>query len=87
MVTIQPHFSIYIIYSSSFKIPFSKFFLSSKGRVQDKQSPVDLERVTAFGLTMADAINGGFTLELDSISVSYDATETEEFVYEEYRQS
>lgn len=74
-------------YWQTVNIPFAKFFLSSKGRVQDKQSPVDLERVTAFGLTMADAINGEFTLELDSISASYDATETEEFVYEEYRQS
>lgn len=66
------------------QIPFSKFFLSSQGRVQDKQGPVDLERVTAIGLTMADAINGEFSLELDSISVTYDATESEEFVYEQY---
>ncbi|PIK43136.1 putative complex I intermediate-associated protein 30, mitochondrial [Apostichopus japonicus] len=66
-------------------IPFSKFFLSSQGRVQDKQSPVDLERVTSIGLTMADAINGEFSLELGSIHVTYDATESEEFVYERYQ--
>ncbi|XP_022097358.1 complex I intermediate-associated protein 30, mitochondrial-like isoform X2 [Acanthaster planci] len=71
-------------YWQDVSIPFSKFFLSSRGRIQDKQAVVDLELVNAIGLTMADAIDGEFALEIDSISASYDATHTEEFAYELY---
>nr|XP_054759733.1 complex I intermediate-associated protein 30, mitochondrial-like [Lytechinus pictus] len=72
-------------YWQDITIPFTKFFMSSKGRVQDKQTPPDLESVNAIGLTMGDAVDGEFTLEIDSISVSYDATYTEEYTYEMYK--
>ncbi|XP_038066651.1 complex I intermediate-associated protein 30, mitochondrial-like [Patiria miniata] len=71
-------------YWQDVSIPFSKFFLSSRGRIQDRQAAVDLELVNAIGLTMADAIDGEFALEIDSIAASYDATHTEEFAYEMY---
>ncbi|XP_071478667.1 complex I intermediate-associated protein 30, mitochondrial-like [Diadema antillarum] len=71
-------------YWQDVSIPFTKFFMSSKGRVQDKQTPPDLESVTAVGLTMADAVDGEFALEIDSISVSFDATHTEQYTYEMY---
>ncbi|XP_072166653.1 complex I intermediate-associated protein 30, mitochondrial-like [Diadema setosum] len=71
-------------YWQDVSIPFTKFFMSSKGRVQDKQTPPDLESVTAIGLTMADAVDGEFALEIDSISVSFDATHTEQYTYEMY---
>ena len=76
---------IILICLNSQQIPFSKFFLSSRGRIQDKQAAVDLELVNSVGLTMADAVDGEFALEIDSISASYDATHSEEFAYELYR--
>lgn len=35
------------------KIPFSKFFLASKGRVQDKQFPIPLNKITNLGLSVS----------------------------------
>ncbi|GLV32819.1 Complex I intermediate-associated protein 30 kDa [Carabus blaptoides fortunei] len=67
------------------KIPFSKFFLSSKGRIQDKQGPIPLDRVTNVGITAGDKINGSFSLEIDYIGVEYDPNITEEFAYEMYK--
>lgn len=71
-------------YWQDISIPFTKFFMSSRGRVQDKQTPPDLESVNSIGLTMGDAVDGEFMLEVDSIAVSYDATYTEEYTYEMY---
>ncbi|XP_071961902.1 complex I intermediate-associated protein 30, mitochondrial-like [Antedon mediterranea] len=65
-------------------VPFSKFFLSNKGRIQDKQSAIDLEIINCIGLTMADAVDGEFALEIDLISAEYDPTHTEDFAYETY---
>lgn len=66
------------------KIPFSKFFLGSKGRVQDKQSPIPRNRVTNFGISVGDAINGPFRLEIDYIGLEFDPNHEEEFAYEMY---
>lgn len=65
------------------KIPFSKFLLSAKGRVQDKQSAVCLDRITHVGIT-AGRIDGPFNLEIDYIGVEMDPEHTEEFAYEMY---
>ncbi|VVC87119.1 unnamed protein product [Leptidea sinapis] len=38
------------------KIPFSKFVLGSKGRLQDKQTRIKLDRVTHFGISCGDKL-------------------------------
>lgn len=66
------------------KIPFSKFFLSSHGRVQDSQTPIDLTNISSFGIIASDRAPGPFKLEIDYIGVVYDPYEWEEFAYEMY---
>lgn len=69
------------------KIPLSKFFLSSKGRIQDKQCPLPLNRVTAFGISAGARAgqDGPFSLEIDYIGLEFDPLHTEEFAYELYK--
>lgn len=71
-----------------FQIPFSKFFLASKGRVQDRQGPIPLERVTHFGLSVGakGGCDGNFSLEIDYIGLEFDPSHKEEFAYEMYKQ-
>jgi len=67
------------------RIPFSKFFMSSKGRVQDKQCAVPLDRVVSIGISAGDRINAPFRLEIDHISLENDPRHTEKFAYEMYK--
>lgn len=69
------------------KIPFSKFFLSSKGRVQDKQSPINLQRVTSLGISVGakGGTDGPFSLEVAFVGLEYDPNHVEEFAYEMYK--
>uniref|UniRef100_A0AAG5DB45 NADH:ubiquinone oxidoreductase intermediate-associated protein 30 domain-containing protein n=1 Tax=Anopheles atroparvus TaxID=41427 RepID=A0AAG5DB45_ANOAO len=70
------------------KIPFSKFFLASKGRVQDQQGPVPLNRITNVGFSVGSrgGHEGTFRLEFDFIGLEFDPSHQEEFAYEMYRQ-
>uniref|UniRef100_A0A182XYD1 NADH:ubiquinone oxidoreductase intermediate-associated protein 30 domain-containing protein n=1 Tax=Anopheles stephensi TaxID=30069 RepID=A0A182XYD1_ANOST len=70
------------------KIPFSKFFLASKGRVQDQQGPVPLNRITNVGFSVGSrgGHEGSFRLEFDFIGLEFDPSHQEEFAYEMYRQ-
>lgn len=74
-------------YWQEVKIPFSKFFLSSRGRVQDDQHPLWLDKVNTVGLTLADKTDGPFQLEIDFIGVCKDYAHTEEFAYEAYKRN
>ena len=69
------------------RIPFSKFFLASKGRVQDRQCPIVLNRVTNIGFAVGakGGHDGNFNLEIDYIGVEYDPNFKEEFAYEMYK--
>ncbi|KAM8921381.1 complex I intermediate-associated protein 30, mitochondrial [Pelodytes ibericus] len=74
-------------YWEDVKIPFSKFFLSSKGRIQDEQYPLWLDKITALGLTLGDKADGEFQLEIDFIALYNDRANTEEFAYEKYKRN
>ncbi|KAF0291440.1 Complex I intermediate-associated protein 30, mitochondrial [Amphibalanus amphitrite] len=66
------------------RIPFSKFFLTSKGRIQDKQSPLTQDRITSVGIT-AGGVSGPFQLEIDYIGLEMDPRHGEDFAYEMYQ--
>ncbi|KAJ0173708.1 hypothetical protein K1T71_010857 [Dendrolimus kikuchii] len=67
------------------KIPFSKFVLGSKGRIQDKQNRIRFDRVTHFGISCGDKIVGRFDLEIEYVGLEFDPTHEEEFAYEMYK--
>lgn len=69
------------------RIPFSKFFLSSKGRVQDKQYPINLQRVTSLGFSVGarGSTEGPFSLEIGYVGLEFDPNHLEEFAYEMYQ--
>ncbi|KFQ31579.1 hypothetical protein N331_03611, partial [Merops nubicus] len=74
-------------YWEEIKIPFSKFFLSSRGRVQDNQHPIWLDKISTLGFTIGDKVDGPFQLEIDFIGLLNDRAHTEEFAYEMYDKS
>ena len=76
-----------ILFYCTPQIPFSKFFLASKGRVQDKQYEVPLHRISAFGISVSGRAGheGPFSLEIDYIGLELDPTHTETFEYESYK--
>lgn len=49
------------------------------------QAPIALHRVTNFGISAGDKINGPFNLEIDYIGLEDDPNLTEEFAYEMYK--
>jgi len=69
------------------RIPFSKFILSVRGRVQDKQCPLPRNSVSSLGITAAsrNLMDGDFSLEIDYIGLEWDPINEEEFAYEMYR--
>lgn len=74
-------------YWQDVKIPFSKFFLTHRGRIQDKQHPLWLDKVNTIGFTLGDKADGPFQLEIDFIGVNKDYAHTEEFAYEVYKRN
>ncbi|XP_048830164.1 complex I intermediate-associated protein 30, mitochondrial [Brienomyrus brachyistius] len=74
-------------YWQDVKIPFSKFFLSSRGRIQDNQHPIWLDKVNTIAFTLADKADGPFQLEIDFIGVCNDRAHTEDFAYELYKRN
>lgn len=67
------------------KIPLSKFFHVSHGRVSDRQFRVTPRSIKNIGITCMDGVEGPFSLEIDFIGVLKDKESTEDFAYETYR--
>jgi len=69
------------------KIPWSKFYLGSRGSLQDKQFRVPLEcGVVGISITLMDNISGPFQLEIKDVSLKCDFEhDDEEFAYEMYK--
>ena len=67
------------------KIPFSKFFQGSHGRVSDVQSRFLSTEIRNIGITCMDQVEGPFSLEIDSIAVVRDDQFYEQFAYEMYK--
>ncbi|XP_029973064.1 complex I intermediate-associated protein 30, mitochondrial [Salarias fasciatus] len=74
-------------YWQDVKIPFSKFFLSHRGRIQDDQHCLWLDKIKTIGFTLGDKADGPFQLEIDYIGVCKDYAHTEEFAYEVYKRN
>ncbi|GFT68755.1 complex I intermediate-associated protein 30, mitochondrial [Nephila pilipes] len=65
------------------RIPFSKFFLTNKGRIHDRPQPVPLDKVNSVGITSA-TVSGPFHLEIDYIGCHRDESHKEKTAYELY---
>ncbi|XP_057715576.1 complex I intermediate-associated protein 30, mitochondrial [Corythoichthys intestinalis] len=74
-------------YWQDVKIPFSKFFLTHRGRIQDDQHPLWLDKINTIGFTLGDKAVGPFQLEIDYIGVCKDYAHTEEFAYELHKRN
>ncbi|KAM4541752.1 complex I intermediate-associated protein 30, mitochondrial isoform 1-T2 [Odontesthes bonariensis] len=74
-------------YWQDVKIPFSKFFLTHRGRIQDDQHPLWLDKINTVGFTLGDKADGPFQLEIDFIGVCKDYAHSEEFAYEVYKRN
>jgi len=66
------------------RIPFSKFFFTCGGRIQDTQVPILENRTCSIGIVLMDKIDGPFRLEVGFIGVTYDKSHSEKFAYESY---
>jgi NADH dehydrogenase [ubiquinone] 1 alpha subcomplex assembly factor 1 len=68
-------------------IPFSKFLLSYRGFIQDKQDPFDTEEVSNISIVLMDGISGPFSLEIGHIGIvklQRPVADEEIFAYEKY---
>lgn len=72
-------------YWQTVKIPFSKFFHVTHGRVSDRQYRFVDNDVTNIGFTVMDGIEGPFSLEIDFIGVLKDEELKENLAYETYK--
>ena len=73
-------------YWQTVTIPFSKFFFTNKGYVQDDMIEVPQRHIVSLGITIADNYDGPFCLEIDTIKVLFHPTlKLEEHAYETYK--
>ena len=79
-------FQYMYFYLFKLQIPFSKFYLTSCGRIQDQQHQLVPNRIRHIGITLGDGAEGPFQLEIDYIALLRDDNaELNDFEYEMYR--
>uniref|UniRef100_A0AC34PW12 NADH:ubiquinone oxidoreductase intermediate-associated protein 30 domain-containing protein n=1 Tax=Panagrolaimus sp. JU765 TaxID=591449 RepID=A0AC34PW12_9BILA len=66
------------------KIPFSRFFHTVGGRIQDNQKRICEREISSIGIGLMDRMDGEFQLEIDYIGCYHDASHEEYFAYETY---
>lgn len=66
------------------KIPFSKFYLTNKGAITDRQGLINPTTVRMISFTLMDRLPGPFSLEIDYIGLYFDAFHRERSAYEKY---
>ena len=67
------------------QIPLGKFFLANKGNILDDQKVIPLHRGTGISFTLADHVDGPFSLEIDHIGFyKRHPSMIENFNYETY---
>ncbi|XP_054651546.1 complex I intermediate-associated protein 30, mitochondrial [Dunckerocampus dactyliophorus] len=74
-------------YWQDVKVPFSKFFLTHRGRIHDHQYCLWLDKINTIGFTLADKADGPFQLEIDYIGVCKDYAHTSDFDYELHKRN
>lgn len=67
------------------KIPFTKFFLTHKGYIQDKQWEPQTAAISSFGISLMDDVDGPFHLEIDYIGLETNILHEEIHAYEMYK--
>ena len=55
------------------KLPFSSMYFNARGRLQDKQTPVKLNMVQRWSISLIDRLDGPFSLEIDYLAAYFDA--------------
>ena len=72
-------------YWSTAKIPFAQFFRNNMGRISDKQYPFNPLECTQMSISVIDAADGPFELEISQISLLRALRYTyDKFAYEHY---
>lgn len=72
-------------YWQELRIPFSKFFQVSHGRISDRQFRFITHDIVSLGVTCMDGVEGPFSIEFESISVYKDNQMMEDLAYETYK--
>lgn len=72
-------------YWQELRIPFSKFFQVTHGRISDRQFRFVDNDIVSLGITCMDGIEGPFSLEIDSIAAYKDNQMKEMLAYETYK--
>lgn len=75
----------FIDFSFVLQIPFSKFYFAPAGDMDGFQGEgLQFERVARIGITLADRIEGPYSLEIDYIGLQNKPEHHETFAYESY---
>lgn len=67
-----------------FQIPFSYFYFTVKGRIEENQEPMCRTQCSRVGILLADNIEGPFKFEIEYVGLEYQVFHSEASPYENY---